>query len=236
MPPRGMRSNLTGAGSVPVTITWTANQDLTGTIELVHNGVVVASQDASVTPGTPASLTTTVTFAKSGWLAARRMGSDGHAVHTGAVFVIVNNAPIRASVEDANFYVAWMDNLLTKTSPGGEWNSYFPTKLTAAQARYQAAKAIYQQIALEAAGQLTITTSSPLANGTQYVAYSATWRLAAGPHRTLGRWPAGRCRRRGWTLSSSGVISGTPTVAGTFNFTVQVTDSGLPETDRHQGL
>jgi hypothetical protein len=31
------------------------------------------------------------------------------------------------------------------------------------------------------------------------------------------------------TLSSSGVISGTPTVEGTFNFTVQVADSGSPQ-------
>ena len=88
-----------------VTITWTANQNLSGTIELVRNGVVVASQQASVASGSPASLTATVNFTNSGWLAARRMDSNGHQVHTGAVFVTVNNAPVRASVEDANFYV-----------------------------------------------------------------------------------------------------------------------------------
>jgi hypothetical protein len=71
-------------------------------------------------------------------------------VHTGAVFVTVNDAPVRASAADALFYVQWMDNLLAKTSPGEEWNSYFPTNLAAAQARYQAAKGIYQQIAVEA--------------------------------------------------------------------------------------
>ena len=91
-------------------------------------------------------------FTNSGWLAARRMGSNGHMVHTAAVFVTVNNAPVRASAADAQFYVQWMDNLLTKTSPGGVWNSYFPTSLSQAQARYQAAKAIYQQIASEAGG------------------------------------------------------------------------------------
>ena len=47
----GDEIKLTGAGSVPVTIQWTANQNLTGTIELVQNGVVVASKQASVTPG-----------------------------------------------------------------------------------------------------------------------------------------------------------------------------------------
>lgn len=156
----GDEIKLTGAGSVQVTIIWTANQNLTGTIELVRNGVVVASQQASVAPGSPASLSAAVDFAKSGWLAARRMGSNGHQVHTAAVFVTVNNAPVRASAADAQFYVDWMDNLLTKTSPGGAWNSYFPTSLSQAQARYQAAKALYQQIALEAGGSPSPTLSS----------------------------------------------------------------------------
>ena len=94
----GDEIKLTGGGSVPVTIQWTANQNLTGTIELVSNGVVVASKQASVAPGASASLSATVDFTKSGWLAARRMGSNGHEVHTGAVFVTVNNKPVRASV------------------------------------------------------------------------------------------------------------------------------------------
>jgi len=147
----GDEIQLTGAGSVQVNVQWTANQNLSGTIELVQNGVVVASQQASVSQGVPASLSATVNFVHSGWLAARRMDSSkGHMVHTAAVFVTVNNAPVRASVADAQFFVGWMDNLLTNTSPGGPWNQYFPTSLSAAQARYQAAKAIYQQIALEA--------------------------------------------------------------------------------------
>jgi hypothetical protein len=141
---------LTAGASVPVTITWTAKQNLTGTIELVYNGVVVASKQASVSSSTSASLSATVNFTKSGWLAARRMSSNGHQVHTAAVFVTVDNAPVRASVEDAEFFVDWMDNLLTKTSPGGAWSSYFPTSRAAAQARYRAARAVFEQIAAEA--------------------------------------------------------------------------------------
>jgi hypothetical protein len=80
------------------------------------------------------------------------MGDNGHVVHTGAVFVTVNNAPIRASAADAEFYVQWMDNLLQKTSSGGEWNSYFANSLDAAQERYRSAKAIFQQIALDSGG------------------------------------------------------------------------------------
>lgn len=137
-------------GSVQVTVQWTASQDLAGTIELVHNGMVVASKDTSVAPGVPDSLTATVDVAASGWLAARRMGSGGHYLHTGAVFVTVNDLPVRASVADAEFYVQWMDNLLQKTSPGGAWSSFFPTSRSEAQGRYLAARSMYQQIAYEA--------------------------------------------------------------------------------------
>ena len=51
-----------GAGSVPVDILWTGDQSLSGTIELVQNGVVVASKQASVAVGSPASLAATVDF------------------------------------------------------------------------------------------------------------------------------------------------------------------------------
>ncbi|MBJ6723713.1 DUF4082 domain-containing protein [Geomesophilobacter sediminis] len=141
---------LPSAGTVPVTVTWSAITGLSGTIELVQNGVVVASKDASVAKGTAATLTASVDFTQSGWLAARRMSSAGHVLHTGAVFVIVGGAPIRVSADDANYYVQWMDNLLQKTSPGGAWAGYFVNDLAAAQARYQAAKAVFQQIAAEA--------------------------------------------------------------------------------------
>ena len=167
-----MTIDLAGGGSIPVAIQWTANQNLNGTIELVKNGEVVASVQESVSPGVAGEFECRpVNFTSSGWLAARRMGNDGHQVHTAAVFVIVDGAPIRASVEDAEFYVQWMNNLLEKTSPGGEWNSYFPTRLAEAQARYQQAKAIFQQIALEAGGvdsPPTVTSVSPI-NGAMNV-------------------------------------------------------------------
>ena len=105
----GDEIDLATPGSVSVTIQWTATQNMTGTIELVNNGVVVASQSASAAPGAPATWTGTVNLSKSGWLAARRMGSDGHQVHTAAVFVIVNGAPIRASASDAQYFVDWIN-------------------------------------------------------------------------------------------------------------------------------
>ena len=174
-----------GGGSLPVTIQWTATEALTGPLELVHNGQVVATQQTSVTPGTPATLTTTVTFTQSGWLAARRMGSNGHQVHTAAVFVTVDNKPVRASVADAEFYVQWMDTLLTRTAVGGVWASYFPTKRAEAQARYQAAKAIFQQIALDAGGLPTVPTvvaQTPLPGATGVALTTAVTALFSEAH------------------------------------------------------
>jgi len=154
-----------GATAVPVTITWTATQKITGgRIELVQNGAVIATQRKTVTAAAPVTLNATVDFTKSGWLAARRMDAAGeHRLQTGAVFITVDNAPIRVSADDANFYKQWMEILTARTSPGGAWASYFTDQVSssnptcppngcraAAQARYSQAKAIYQQIAVEA--------------------------------------------------------------------------------------
>jgi hypothetical protein len=184
----GDEIKLTAAGQVQVTVQWTATQNLTGTIELVHNGVVVASQQTSVAAGTPATLTATVDVPKSGWLAALRTNSAGHhKVHTSAVFVTVNNAPVRASATDAQFYVQWADTLLQNTSPGGVWSSYFPTNRAAAQARYQAAKAAYQQIASESdpipaqpGSIFTSQTPTSFENDWDYELGTAFWADVAG--------------------------------------------------------
>jgi len=73
-----------------------------------------------------------------------------------------------------------------------------------------------------AAAALTITTTSPLTEGTVGTAYNQTFAATGGtpPYSwlvTVGTPPAGL------TLSGAGVLSGTPTTAGTSNFTVQVT-------------
>ena len=74
---------------------------------------------------------------------------------------------------------------------------------------------------------LSITTSS-LPGGTLNVSYSATLAATGGtlPYTwsiASGSLPTGLSLNGG-----TGVISGTPTVAGTFNFTVRVTDSRNP--------
>ena len=326
----GDEIQLSGSGSVNVTVQWTATENLSGTIEIVQNGTVIASQATSASLGSPGSLTTTANFTKSGWIAARRMGTNPnsgkyeHYVHTAAVFVIVSNAPIRASATDAQYFVNWTTGLLQNTNPGGIWNSFFPTSLSQAQSRYQAAKALYQQIASEAggtgptlssitlspgnqsigegsqvsftatgtysnnstlnltgqvrwassngtvaaistrglasalnpggttisatlngvSGSTTLTvTATPLAISTQSVPggtigvpYTATLGATGGttPYTwsvTNGLLPSGLSLN-----SATGAITGTPTVVGTFNFTVQVADAGTPLQSTSQPL
>lgn len=71
----------------------------------------------------------------------------------------------------------------------------------------------------------TITTASPLPAGNTIGAYSQTFAATGGSGMGYvwslfsGSLPAGL------TLNSSGVLSGTATAAGNFNFTVEVTDS-----------
>ena len=89
---------------------------------------------------------------------------------------------------------------------------------------------------LGATQALCVTTAS-LPAGTACHAYPSTTLAAASgtpPYSwsvvSVGPLPPGL------TLSASGVISGTPTKAGTFPFTVQAADSGTPQKTATQAL
>lgn len=144
---------LDAAGTVSVRARWTSMDKLSGRIELVQNGQVVAKLDGSAAPGRPLVLESKLAFTQSGWVCARRMGAKGHATHTAAVFVTVAHAPVRASSADAEFFVRWCDNLIRKTSPGGPWNKYFSHDLAAAQQRYVDAREVFRTVAMQARAQ-----------------------------------------------------------------------------------
>ncbi len=148
--------------TVRVTVRWSATKKLAGRIELVRDGVVVVTRDGSASPDSPLIVQTTLAFERSGWLCARRMDEHGHQSHTGAVFVIVQGAPIRTSASDAEFFVRWTDHLIRQTSPGGAWIEYFSKNREAAQSRYRKAKAIYEKIAAEARQQSRANATIPL--------------------------------------------------------------------------
>jgi hypothetical protein len=85
-----------------------------------------------------------------------------------------------------------------------------------------ATQATYKDFTLQIfAGTLNITTASPLPAGTINVPYGplqlqATGGSGGNTWSHTGNWPAGL------DLSSGGLITGTPTASGTFNFNVQV--------------
>ena len=83
------------------------------------------------------------------WICARRMDEQGHQTHTAPVYITVNKKPVRASAEDAKFFVSWINNILEKIAPGGIWNRYFTHDLDTVQKRYQKARDIYSMIAAE---------------------------------------------------------------------------------------
>jgi hypothetical protein len=134
---------------VNLSVQWTGMKELEGTVELVCNGKVIASQPATVKPGKPFVFSTTYDIAASSWICARRMDGKGHETHTAPIYFIVNKKPIRASAEDARYFIDWIDQTLTNIRPGGPWNRYFTHDLDIVQGRYLKAKQIYENILLQ---------------------------------------------------------------------------------------
>jgi O-glycosyl hydrolase len=134
---------------VSLSVRWTGLIALSGSVELVCNVKVIASQAATVSPGKPFVFNTTHEITESSWICARRMDENGHETHTAPIYFIVNKKPVRASAEDAQFFINWIDKLLEKTSPGGPWNRYFTHDLDTVQGRYKKAKNIYIKVLQE---------------------------------------------------------------------------------------
>ena len=90
-------------------------------------------------------------------------------------------------------------------------------------------------ITLTAATSLTITATS-LPSGTVGVSYPATNISATGGEKPY-RWSIlNGSRPPGLSMSTAGIISGTPTTAGTYSFTVQVKDSSSPQQTASKAL
>ncbi len=139
-----------GETELDISVTWTSMEKDTGRLEIVHNGTIVTSEKVNVSPGDPYKLQFKHRVPESGWICARRMDDNGHQTHTAPVYVTVDNESVRASAEDAEYFVAWIDNLIEKTSPGNDWNQYFTHDLDVVQGRYKKARNMYLQIAEEA--------------------------------------------------------------------------------------
>jgi hypothetical protein len=91
-------------------------------------------------------------------------------------------------------------------------------------------------ITIRIGAPLTITTTS-LASGTDLSAYKQTLAATGGIGSYSWSFASGSAPLpTGLTLSSTGVISGTPAVLGSFSFTVQVIDASSPQQTATQGL
>ncbi len=94
-------------------------------------------------------------------------------------------------------------------------------------------------IVVAAAPPLTVaTTSGSLPQGLVNSSYSSTQLNATGGFQPYTSWivvaPGTGTLPPGLSLSSGGLITGTPTTAGTYPFTVQVTDSATPTANTAQ--
>ena len=139
-----------GPKNISLSVIWTGSRDLSGTVELVCNGKVIASQQANVKAGKPFLFKTSYEIKQSSWICARRMDDKGHELHTAPVYIIINKKPIRTNPEDAQYFINWINRMLEKTNRGGDWNRFFTHDLDVVQGRYQKAKLIYQKILLDA--------------------------------------------------------------------------------------
>jgi len=134
------------AQKVNIEVTWNADSEAKGEIEILCNGKVVAAMGGTATPGKPLVLKTDLVLDKSSWIAARRISGDEYHVHTSPVYVYIRGENIMADKEDALYFVRWIDNILTNISDDGKWRKFFPETLDKVREHYQQAKEYYTGI------------------------------------------------------------------------------------------
>ena len=136
--------------SLRIEVAWSADEAEAGTIELILNGNVIARDSAIAKQGSPRVFHANCEIVKSSWICARRMDARGHQSHTAPVYITVDNRPVRASTADAQYFIAWIDNLLINTSAAGPWRRYFTHDLDVVRRRYREARKVYYRIYKEA--------------------------------------------------------------------------------------
>jgi hypothetical protein len=131
---------------VNIEVTWNAENNATGEIEILCNGKVIAHAGGAAAPGKPFVLKTGYMIDKSSWIAARRVSGNEYYTHTSPVYIYIGNENIAAEKEDALFFVKWIDNILTNIADGGKWKKFFPETLDKVRIHYQQARDYYAGI------------------------------------------------------------------------------------------
>jgi hypothetical protein len=120
---------------------WTVERARIGTtsevpVELVVNGKVVARQQV-LADGAVHDVSFDTAIAYSSWVAVRILP----AAHTNPIFVLVDNKPIRASRESAEWCLNAVHQCWTQKSP-----KIAPAQQAAARAAYDHAETVYKQL------------------------------------------------------------------------------------------
>ncbi|MBX2921648.1 MAG: CehA/McbA family metallohydrolase [Chitinophagaceae bacterium] len=139
----GSSIQLTGKQKINIEVTWHADSDAKGEIEILCNGKVIANAGGTATPGKPFVLKTSFEVDQSSWIAARRVSGNEYHTHTSPVYVYINDKNIMAGKDDALYFVHWIDNILTHIADDGKWKKYFPETLDKVRMHYQQAKDYY---------------------------------------------------------------------------------------------
>jgi hypothetical protein len=108
-------------------------------VELVVNGKVAARKQV-IADGTVRDVAFDVPIARSSWVAIRILP----AAHTNPIFVLVDNKPIRASRESAQWCANAVHQCWTQKAP-----HIAPGQLAAARAAYDHASEVYKQLEAE---------------------------------------------------------------------------------------
>jgi hypothetical protein len=91
---------------VSVTLHVSAGENESGQLYLIRNGGVVAVQEYAMPQGGTVTMSVSVPFLRSAWIAA----SADSGAHTGAVYVSVGDRPI-ATVTDTGYWLDYCDDL-----------------------------------------------------------------------------------------------------------------------------
>jgi hypothetical protein len=200
----GVLSGTPGApGSFPITVKVTDGNGCTGTSSTYT--LVIACQTITVT--TPATTTGTVDAPFS-----QSFAQTGVGTHTPAVFTTSSTLPPGLTLSSAG---------LLSGTPGAPGTFPITVTVTDANGCTGASSTYTLVIACQ-----TITVTNPgVTQGTFNAAFSQTFTQSGVGTHTPGVFSlASGTLPSGITLSSGGVLSGTPTQTGTFSITVKVTD------------
>jgi hypothetical protein len=188
-----------------------------------QGGAMSATQQLSLTIN-PAKLTVTTTSLSNGVVGTAYSASVAASGGTGTITwsVTSGSLPAGLSLSGAGGISG------TPTAAG---SSTFTVTATDSGTPPQT---VNQQLSITINPQLAITTTS-LPNGLLSTAYSAGVQTSGGVGTitlsvTSGSLPAGL------SMSTAGAITGTPTAAGSSNFTVTAKDSGTPQQTVQQAL